>query len=236
MVEKQHMIEVLFQNNNWIFVNKPSGLIVHRSSATREAPALMQLLRDQIGMKVYPIHRLDGGTSGVIGLGLSSESAKQLQECLADSKTQKQYYALVRGHTREIFTVDKPLKDENKRPQSARTDFKTIASCEYCSLVEATLHTGRTHQIRRHLSHLSHHVLGDRTYGKRGLNEFYLEKYGLSRLFLHAFSLNLFVKERGEYLNVYAPMPNDLLKVIHQLCDEGLFKMDSLPASLRPGA
>ncbi len=218
-------IEILLQTNEFLFVNKPSGIPVHRSRECPDIESLVQILKRQTGLSLFPIHRLDRGVSGVIGFGLSSESARELQTRLTHNETSKIYMTLVRGIAPTgSFTVEKSLTNDNDVVQNAKTDFETLASCQYCSVVKARLHTGRRHQIRRHLSSLAHQIIGDRHYGKGRLNNFYQEKYGLNRIFLHALELNLYNPIDKTHLQIHSPLPIDLRSVLEKMVDEGLFK------------
>ncbi len=214
-------IEVLYQDKDFLFVNKPSGIPVHRSRECPDIESLVQVLRKQMGPDIFTIHRLDRGVSGVIGMGLSSEGARKLQDILGQDTTQKTYVALVRGKSEASFTVDKDLTNDNDVVQSAKTDFETLSSNEFCSLVTARIYTGRRHQIRRHLSHVAHQILGDRSYGKGRLNNLYRDKYGLNRIFLHAIKLKMKL-ENGEDLVIRCNLPPDLNDVLQKIIDEGL--------------
>lgn len=218
------MIEILYQDDNYVFVNKPSGLLVHRTVESQDCEFLLQKIRNQIGRRVYPVHRLDRGVSGVVGFGLTPDSAKRLQAVITGT-AEKYYVALVRGRAPSAGEISLALHDDNEVLRECRTEFKTIASNQYCSLLEIRPHTGRRHQIRRHLSSLAHHILGDVQYGKGRLNKFYRELYGLNRIFLHAWRLNLTFPD-GRVLSVVAPMPEELLNPLDKLCTEGLFDAD----------
>lgn len=215
-----HPIEVLFQNEDFVFVNKPSGIPVHRSRECPDVESLVEILRRQLG-PMFPVHRLDRGVSGVLGIGLTSDGARRLQGLLSQESTDKTYVALVRGRCEGKFTVDKQLTNDNGVVQSAKTDFEVISAGEFCSVVFARIYTGRRHQIRRHLSFLAHQILGDRHYGKGRLNNFYKEKYGLNRIFLHAREINITL-ENGETLLICCPLAQDLKEVLNKISDEGL--------------
>lgn len=214
-------LEILYSDDNVVFVSKPSGLLVHRTEMATDKDVLLQRVRNKLGRHVYPVHRLDRGASGIVGFGLSADAARELQQSLAEAGSVKKYYALVRGQTPPNFKVDRPLKNEVGVAQEAVTEFETVASSQYCSLVTASLKTGRYHQIRRHLSHLGHHILGDRNHGKSGLNNLYRDKYGLNRLFLHAYFLSF--SYRGVEIKVNCPLPTELSSVIDGLIEDKVF-------------
>jgi len=156
---------ILYQSAALVAVNKPSGLAVHRGQS-RDPVHALELVRDAVGAYVYPLHRLDRATSGVLVFALSQAAAKELGAAFALGSIEKQYLALVRGNPPDHVVVDHPLsQDDGKPPQAARTEITTRARYGRYALVEATPKTGRTHQIRVHLAHMGHPILGDATYG-----------------------------------------------------------------------
>lgn len=191
-------------------VNKPSGLAVHRGWAQADHYAL-DLVRDLIGRRVFPVHRLDQPTSGALVFALSPEDASRLGEGLMAQRVRKRYLALVRGVPPESVRVDHPLKDESGEARAAVTviERRWIFRRRY-ALVEARPETGRTHQIRRHLKHLSCPVIGDTSYGKSEHNRLFADEFGLTRLALHAAEITFEHPATGAPLTVCAPMPPDL--------------------------
>ena len=183
-------LRILHQEESFVAVSKPSGLLVHRDEHHPDAPAALQLVRDQIGQFLYPFHRLDRATSGILLFGLSRDAAAKLQKCLAAADAHKEYLALLRypGSNRELgasWTCDRPLSDDKKVPKDSRTDFTVVEELSRCALVQCRLFTGRYHQIRRHANHSGRHVLGDTTHGKGRINQLFRDRFGLHRLFLH---------------------------------------------------
>jgi tRNA pseudouridine65 synthase len=211
------VLRVLYRDASLVVVSKPSGLAVHRGPESTDHTFLLQLLAAQVGAHLYPVHRLDRGTSGVIAFALTSEDARLLQARLREEVCRKEYYALVRGTPPDRFRCDRPLSDEAGRPQEARTDFRVLDRFWNCALVRARLYTGRRHQIRRHLQHEGWHVLGDSTYGKGRLNRAFRSRYGLPRLFLHAARLVLLHPRTGEALCLRDPLPPELAAVLRRL-------------------
>jgi tRNA pseudouridine65 synthase len=233
IVEKP-VLTILYQDQYLVAVDKPAGLFVHRSFMDKdEVYFALQLVRDQIGKYVYPVHRLDRPTSGVLLFALTKEVAQKLNEAFANkssshganaqnsdtdfSKTDlsKSYYALVRGHlpiTKHTELIDYPLKEKldklgdknvsrDKAPQSAQSYYQVIKqaslpialgkfdSVRY-SLVKLSPITGRRHQLRRHLAHLRHPIIGDINYGDNKQNPFFIQHFGFKRLMLIAKSLS----------------------------------------------
>jgi len=205
------MLTVLARTDVWVVVAKPSGLAVHRGDDTRDDTFLVQVARDQLGRKVWPVHRLDRGTSGAVWLAFDPEILAACGEALAAGT--KRYVALVRGAalSRDPVEITTPMKDTRGILREAHTSARVVATCESprCSLVLATPRTGRFHQIRRHLRDLSHPVLGDGVHGDSRVNRTWREERGLGRLALH--NASLAVPAFG--IDVSCPLPDDLRRV-----------------------
>lgn len=207
---------VLFEDDALYAVFKPSGLAVHQGWV-REPLVLVDLVRERTGEQtVYPIHRLDRGTSGVVLFARSPEVARTLQGALSD-EAHKTYVALVRGVTREEQGfIDHPVRrdEEGEERAEAQTRWRRLAQApttpRHTSLLEVQPLTGRLHQIRRHLKHISHPIIGDANYGKGPINREMRATYGLARLALHARSIALPHPLTGEPLHIHAPLPDDL--------------------------
>ena len=212
---EDYELEILYKDEYYIAINKPSGLLVHKSMIDRhEIYFAMKMLRDQIGQWVYPVQRLDKPTSGVLLFALDSESARLMSEEFKAKNIEKKYIAIVRGYTQEEGFIDYPLSvkldkivdkkaSQEKEAEEAQTFFKRLAIVELnhvvgrydktrYSLVELSPKTGRKHQLRRHMKHLSHHILGDTKYGRGEHNKMVREQYNCHRLMLHASSLEFF--------------------------------------------
>ncbi|KJF93026.1 pseudouridine synthase [Photobacterium angustum] len=220
-------LEILYRDDYLIAVNKPAGMLVHRSWLdSHETVFVMQTLRDQIGQHVFPLHRLDRPTSGVLLFGLSSEIASQMMPLFAGRDMHKTYHAVVRGWIKEAAVLDYPLKveldkiadknaSEEKEAQPAVTAYEPLATVEtdiavgrystsrYC-LVEMKPETGRKHQLRRHMHHLSHHIIGDVNHGDGRHNRMFREHYDCHRLMLHASRLQFDHPITGEAIDIRA--------------------------------
>lgn len=197
-------LTLLYRDERMVVVDKPSGLLVHRSPIDRhETRFALQLVRDQLGQRVHPVHRLDKPTSGALVFALDAEAARVLAATFATREVVKVYRALVRGWPEPAGVIDRPLtavEDEYAGPQSlepreAVTEFRTLARYELpvrvdryptsrYALVELEPHTGRRHQLRRHLATASHPIVGDSTYGKGRHNRLFAERFGVRRLLL----------------------------------------------------
>jgi tRNA pseudouridine65 synthase len=210
-------LEILYRDAELVAVNKPAGMLVHRGWARDGVPAL-QTLRDQLGQPVYPVHRLDRATSGVLLFALSPEMARALQETLTARAMEKRYLALCRGHDPSLSRVDHPLAKEKGAPERAAvTELQLLGQFERYGLYEARPLTGRLHQIRRHLKHVSHPIIGDVRYGKGEHNRIFRERFGFHRLALHAWTLRFPHTRSGQTLHVHAPLPPDFTQLLLQL-------------------
>jgi len=196
------MLDILFQDEHIIAINKPHGLLVHRSSIAADTSTFaLQLLRDQIGQPVYPAHRLDRKTGGILLFSLDKHTDKLLQTLFAEKKMDKHYLAILRGHCPEEGIIDYPLKKENGSMQNAVTHYKRLATAEIdlpqgkfatsrYTLVEANPETGRMHQLRRHFAHIFHPILGDRPHGCNKQNKLWKEQFEMDTMMLHASRLS----------------------------------------------
>jgi len=201
---------LLYRSPALVAVDKPSGLAVHRGQS-RDPVHALELVRDTVGSYVYPVHRLDRATSGVLVFALSAEAARAVGGAFERGEVEKRYLALVRGNPPDQALVEHPLSQEDGKPaQEARTWFVTHARYGRYALVEAIPKTGRTHQIRRHLKHLSCPIIGDVKYGKGEHNRYFRTELALHRLALHATSLTLLDPSTGEPVTVRSPLPVDI--------------------------
>jgi tRNA pseudouridine65 synthase len=215
-------MDVLFRDTALLVVNKPSGLITHRGWANDTDNALRRA-RALVGQYVYPVHRLDRGTSGALLFALGKDVAGRLGEQLQAGEFRKHYLALVRGIAPEQVLVDHPLaKAPGEQRKPAQTRVLRLGTFERYSLVEARPLTGRAHQVRRHLKHLSHPVLGDTRYGSGEHNRACRSRFALHRLALHAARLSFAHPSTGEPIVIRAALPADLAEPL------GAMELDQL--------
>lgn len=216
-VESATRLDILYRDEGLVAVDKPSGMPVHRGWARDGVPAL-QVLRDQLGRHVYPVHRLDRGTSGVLLFALSGEIARGVQSQLEAHEVEKVYVALCRGNDPRLVRVEHPLaREDGGEPRAAVTDLRLLGRFERYGLYEARPLTGRRHQIRRHLKHASHPIIGDTTYGKGEHNRIFRERFGFQRLALHASEMRVRHPISGEPLHLRAPLSPDFARLLGQL-------------------
>lgn len=212
-------VRILRQDDDIVVVDKPAGCAVHKVRGDPTRP-LLQRVRDLVGTHVYPVHRLDRATSGVVVFGLSSEAAAALALGFRERSTDKTYWALARGLTDAEGRIDHAVRtsrDRDAPKKDAITDYRRLWELDpWCTLLEVRPLTGRTHQIRKHFKHLRRPLLGDVRYGKGRLNAFYRETYGLERLALHAARLG-FEHPRGGQVWVQSGLPEDLAQPLQKL-------------------
>lgn len=233
-------LRIIYQDDYLVAIVKPSGLLVHRSNIDRhETRFALQLLRDQLGQHVYPVHRLDKPTSGVLLFALSSDIASQLSAYFREHQLQKSYLAIVRGRCPEQGVIDHPLKPQfdkyadkaknaSKPAQPAITHYQRLATVELpiavdkypqsrYSLVKASPVTGRKHQIRRHFKHISHPIIGDAKHGKSVHNRFFQQQFSSQRLLLACIEMTFAHPISQQILSLEAPPCVDFSHVMQQL-------------------
>lgn len=194
-------LEIVYQDEFLIAMNKPHGLLVHKSSIAQDTNQFaVQLLRDQIGQRVYPLHRLDRKTGGILLFALQEELNGVMQKQFAENKIHKQYQAIVRGYTPDNMEIDYPLKREDGVVQEAFTRLHTLGRVEQpfavgkhptsrYSMVLLEPETGRMHQLRKHMAHVFHPIIADRPHGCNKQNKFFLDHFGMNTMLLHASQL-----------------------------------------------
>lgn len=215
-------LNILYQDAHYVAIDKPAGLLVHRSPISRDRVFALQTLRDQLGRHVFPIHRLDRATSGVLLFGLSAEAARHMAVAFETQAVDKHYLAVARGWVDEQGLIDHPVADEEGSgiAQPARTRYRCLATVELpvavdrypssrYSLVDVTPETGRRQQIRKHFKHISHHLIGDTTHGNGRHNRFFRERLDLRNLLLRSASLSFTHPYRSDRMTIRADIDGD---------------------------
>ena len=220
-------LEIVYRDGDLVVINKPPGLLVHRSKIDRhETRFALQMLRDQIGQHVFPVHRLDKPTSGLLVFALTPEVATLLSHQFAQRAVAKRYLAVVRGYAPALGKVDHALTEKHDRiadkqartdkpPQHALTHYRRLAQIEWpeavdrypqarYSLMELRPQTGRKHQLRRHMKHIGHPIIGDANHGKGVHNRFFAQKLNCPRLLLACTGLTFDHPVSGEPLSLHA--------------------------------
>ncbi|WP_373523718.1 pseudouridine synthase [Aquiflexum sp.] len=224
------VLDILFEDDFYIGINKPAGILVHKTSIAKEEDTLwaLQLLRDQIGQKVYPLHRIDRPTSGVLMFAKSSEAASILQPLFPTTAVEKYYLCIVRGYMQDDHgVINHPLKKKlYGELQEAQTSYWSLAQTEIpfpsspkyptsrYSLLKVYPHTGRMHQIRRHMAHARHYVIGDSTHGDNKQNNFFRTQFGLENMLLHGWKIKFTQPYTMEEINLQADLPDHFLKTM----------------------
>jgi len=211
-------LDILYEDDDLIAIHKPHGLLVHKTSIAKDASEFaLQILRNQIGQKVYPAHRLDRKTSGVLLFSKHDKANRQIQQLFREAKVHKTYHAIVRGHLLEPVYIDYKLTHDHKT-QEAITEITPLEhftiqiqtdrypTSRY-SLIEARPYTGRFHQIRKHLAHIRHPIIGDRPHGCNKQNRYWKIEHDMITMMLHASQLE-FKLENVDY-KIIAPLSDE---------------------------
>lgn len=239
------ILPILYRDETLVAVHKPAGLLVHRSDLARhETRFAVQMLRDQLGIPVHPLHRLDRGTSGILLF------ATVRGMVLDWSGVRKTYLAVVRGHPAVAGEIDHPLSrqpdayerapDTPAPPQAALTRYRRLASVELpiavdryptsrYALMQLEPVTGRRHQLRRHMKHIAHPIIGDATHGKGRHNRMFAERFDSRRLLLACVELEFRHPASGRPLAITAPLDGDFARLV-----EALGWRDALPPAWLP--
>jgi tRNA pseudouridine65 synthase len=233
-------LPILYQDERLVVVNKPSGLLVHRSPIDRhETRFALQMVRDQLGQRVYPLHRIDKGTSGALAFALDPDTAREYAARFAQRDVVKTYVALVRGWPTAQGQVERTLsavEDERSQPRSAErfaalTHYTRLETFELpfrvdryptsrYALLQLQPHTGRRHQLRRHMAGESHPIVGDSTYGKGRHNRLFREQFGVQRLLLACTRLEFPVTAHTEALDIPAPLAPEIATLLARLHEQ----------------
>ncbi|WP_375444555.1 pseudouridine synthase [uncultured Fibrella sp.] len=230
-------LPILHQADGLVAINKPHGLLVHRSFIAADASEFaVQLLRDQLGQRVYPVHRLDRKTGGVLLFALTDALNSAMQQQFAEGQVHKTYLAIVRGYTPDELDIDYPLRRDDGDGklgtlQEAFTALKTLQRAEVLipfgkhatsrySLVELTPATGRMHQLRKHMAHVFHPIIGDRPHGCNKQNKLFLDQFSMNTMLLHARRLQFIHPTTGESITVEAPFQTEFTRMLGTLFGE----------------
>ena len=224
-------LEIIFEDEYILCVNKPNNVLVHHAHLSRnvaDEDSLLQLIEAQKALKVYPIHRLDRKTSGIILLAKHKEYVADFQSLFTNNTIQKTYYGVVRGFSPETKIIDSPVKGRDaKVHKDALTELNTLAkitlnipvkpydSSRY-SLVELLPKTGRMHQLRVHMNKISHPLIGDAKYGDKNHDLMYENQFGFNNLFLHAGQLEFTHPFTNEKMVLKATFPKDWLSLFEK--------------------
>lgn len=221
------MLELVYRDEYLVAINKPHGLLVHRSSIAKDATEFaLQKLKQQIGLHVSPVHRLDRKTSGVLLFALNKEVEVAMHKQFMKSDVTKKYLAILRGYAPAEMEIDYPLMKENGMMQEAITCFRTLQYAEIpyalgkhltsrYSLVEAVPKTGRMHQLRKHFAHIFYPIIGDRKHGCNKQNHFFKEQWDMTTMMLHASELTFKHPVTDDPIKIKAKVSDEFGRVMH---------------------
>lgn len=220
-------LSVLYSDEHLIAVNKPNGLLVHKTKIANDATEFaLQIVRNQTKRQVYPVHRLDRGTSGVLLFTFSPQTHAQLSSDFENRKVEKSYLAVVRGFTDDVGRIDHALRKDMYSPrQEAVTEYKRLDTIELpnpvgkyatarYSLVKVHPLTGRMHQIRKHFNHINHPVIGDLPHGDYRHNHFFRDEFNCPFLLLHSHQLQFTHPVTQTLLTVDAPLLEPMSNIL----------------------
>lgn len=222
-------LEILFEDEYLIAIHKPNGLLVHRSKIATDAEVFaLQILRDQIEHHVFPTHRLDRKTSGVLLFAKDEETNRLMQMLFMEKEVAKTYKAIVRGWTDDQGTIDYALTTDSGKTQDAITHYTTLQRSEIdlpngkfstarFSLVELKPETGRMHQLRKHMAHIFHPIIGDRPHGCNKQNKLFLEHFSMIEMMLHAQTLKFEHPRTGETITIESKIQGELSRMLELL-------------------
>ncbi len=222
-------LDILFEDESLIAVHKPAGLLVHRTKIATDAEEFaLQILRDQIGQKVFPTHRLDRKTSGVLLFAKDEETNRAMQTQFMEQRVSKEYLAIVRGWTDDAGTIDYALTTDSGKTQDAITHYTTLQRSEInlpngkfstarFSLVELKPETGRMHQLRKHLAHIFHPIIGDRPHGCNKQNKLFLEHFAMIEMMLHAEKLQFKHPVTGDEVHIHSEIQGEFKRMFDEL-------------------
>ncbi|PKV75578.1 pseudouridine synthase [Pontibacter ramchanderi] len=238
------MLELLYEDESYVAVNKPNGLLVHRTRIAEEKKEFaLQMLRDQLGHAVYAAHRLDRGTSGVLLFAKTPEAVAPIVKAFEEKQVDKAYYAIVRGYTPETGIIDSPIRPDkdhkHKMPQDALTNYERLGTVELpipvgrystarYSLVKVQPETGRMHQIRKHFAHIRHYIVGDKRHGDWRHNQMFREQLECPVMLLHSATLGFIHPETGSPVKLTAPLPFHFHRLCVQFGWEGALQREGL--------
>ncbi len=239
---------ILHQDEHCVAIHKPPGILVHRTPMARDRRFVLQQLRDQIGRTLYPVHRLDRATSGVLVFALSSKAARRMKRAFDEQQAFKEYLAIVRGWPNPPQQrIERPIRDPDDRTRREaashyrrlKTSLLPVPTRRYpasrFALVTLVPETGRRHQLRIHMERVSYPIIGDTTHGDGEPNRIFRDRLGLRRMMLHAWKLELPHPENGQPLKLCADPGDEFDRAIHLLGwhrpidEEEHIELDELP-------
>lgn len=207
-------LDIIYEDDNLLILNKKAGIALHPGERTKSTTLIQGLLfyGNKTGFEPHLVHRLDRDTSGALIVAKNLRTARVLSRMFKERLVEKEYISLVCGKLKGSGIIDTPLDDAE-----AVTEYKALEAFHDSTLVSVILHTGRTHQIRRHFALIGNPVVGDVLYGDKTINTSYRQRYGLRRQFLHCIRLSFTNLSEPGKLQIKAPLSEDLEEVLRRL-------------------
>jgi len=231
MTAIENPLEIVYRSEDLVAINKPHGLLVHPTKLAMDADtSVLQILRDQLGQLVYPVHRLDRKTSGVLIMALTKEMQSKMNVLFSERKISKDYKAIVRGYIDKEGTIDYAIKNDKEKIKDAVTTYELAAHYEIdlpfgkfktsrYSEVILKPETGRYHQLRMHMSHIFHPIIGDRPHGCNKQNRLFKERFNMTSMLLHAQRLSF--KLENQQIEIEADCSEEYNRV-KQILEKGI--------------
>jgi len=229
-------LEIVYQDEDLLVVNKPHGLLVHRTSIAKDADtSVLKILRKQLDIRTFTVHRIDRKTSGALIIALNKKTQESLGQQFREGTVKKEYHAIVRGFTDLAGEIDYAIKDYNGVLKEAYTCYKTLKYFELdlpfgqhqtsrYSLVELHPTTGRYHQLRMHMAHIFHPIIGDRPHGCNKQNKLFKEHFKMMDMMLHALNLEFYHPIKNQRIKVDVDYSQNFKKILTKLTSENIHK------------
>ncbi len=217
-LEPQPMkLDIIFENDEYLVLNKPPNIALHPGKGVHVVTLIEGLMYygNERGFTPHLVHRLDKQTSGVLIVAKNVNAARILGELFKKRKVEKIYVCLVKGIIKKDGVVEDPIEGQN-----ALTEYKVLRRFKETTLLEVFPHTGRKHQIRRHMASMNHPIVADGLYGDKEFNKEFKRRYGLKRFFLHCRRISFFDPWKMEKVTFESPLPEDLSKTLSLLEEE----------------
>ena len=211
---KKHAANILFENDNYIVLNKKSGIAVH--GGTKNIIGLIDIIREKYGKNIDLCHRIDKNTTGCLVFGKNKKAVKFFNNLLIDNNVKKTYQAVLKGKLKKNIVINKPIyKNITTKSKNSISKFKIIEHLNNATLVEVQIYTGRSHQIRIHSALINHPIIFDNRYGDKDFNKSF-DKNIRKNIALHSKSIS-FINLDSEILNIECNPPNEFNDLVKML-------------------
>ncbi len=210
----KHTENILFENDNYIVINKKSGIAVH--GGTKNIIGLIDIIREKYGKNIDLCHRIDKNTTGCLVFGKNKKAVKFFNNLLIDNNIKKTYHTVLKGKLKQNIVINKPIyKNIVTKSKNSISKFKIIEHLDNATLVEVQIYTGRSHQIRIHAASINHPIIFDDRYGDKDFNNSF-DKNIRKKIALHSKSIS-FINLDSEILNIECNPPNEFNALVNIL-------------------